>query len=140
MDVNEIIELVEERDPHNSHVRLYFTEKKQSGRCISYSPGIDLGLQDKLIDMTLDTLYNFEDTPQMPFSPIGSKEGYVETFTTNDIASYNEIIRSLEEDYVERRSPRNAEVKRLKFYCLRIDVNHENGDIFVFRRINTFNT
>ncbi|SDI42077.1 Kiwa anti-phage protein KwaB-like domain-containing protein [Natribacillus halophilus] len=140
MNVNEIIDLIKERDPESSHVRLYFTEKKQSGRCVSYSPSIDPRLQEKLLDMTLDTLNDFTETPQMPFSPIGSREGYIETFSTSETASYNEIIDSLNEDNVQRRSPQGSEVRRLNFYSLRIDVDDENGDIFIFRRVNKFNT
>ncbi|WP_197482139.1 Kiwa anti-phage protein KwaB-like domain-containing protein [Oceanobacillus sp. Castelsardo] len=140
MEVNEVIDLIEERDPENSSVRLYFTDKKQSGRCVSYSPSIDADLQDKMIGMVLDTLYDYTETPQMPFSPIGSKEGYIETYSTREVASYREVYKSLEEEVVQRRSPKGPEVSRLNFYCLRIDVDDENGEILIFRRLNKFST
>lgn len=90
--------------------------------------------------MILDTLLDHEDTPQMPFSPIGSREGYIETYSTSNVNAFNDILQSIDEERVERRSPEGREISGLNFYCLRIDVDEENGgDIYVFRRVNKFN-
>lgn len=110
----------------------------ESGKYVSYSPGVDNKLQGKLIQKVIDFLDDSSQTPQRPFSPIGSVEGYVKTFNTREVENYNKIISSFDEQVVSRKSPKQEEVNRLNFYCMKIGIEDDRGDIYVFRRVTKF--
>ncbi|WP_182101841.1 Kiwa anti-phage protein KwaB-like domain-containing protein [Niallia taxi] len=137
MDVTNLVTIINRLDEQDLDMRLYFTRKKPNGRYQSYSPTVGPDLQIELKGMGLKALEKVQDAEQREFSPIGTIEGCIETCQANDVTSFNEILQSMEEDYVNRQQIPDEEVSRLTFYCLKIFTTH--GDILFFRRVTKFN-
>ncbi len=138
MDVHEMIRILSKAVKGNTDIRLYFTRKISSDRYRTYSPVISEDLQLELVDIILKTLDIAKDSEQRQFSPIGSIEGCVETYSTGEVESYNEIIQSMQGDSLIRREIKPGEISKLTFYCLKINVEDED-EILVFRRVTKFN-
>jgi hypothetical protein len=138
MDVNNLLNELNGLDDRDLDVRLYFTTKKTNGSYTSYSPAVGNGLHKELKDLMIEALEPVEEVEQREFNPIGTIEGYVETYRTHDVNSFNDILRSMDEEVVVRRDITKAEISKLTFYCLRIGLG-ENGDVLFFRRVTKFN-
>ncbi|MCG7314133.1 DUF4868 domain-containing protein [Priestia flexa] len=137
MDVRAIVEQLNGLDEDNLDMRLYFTKKKSSGKYQTYSPTISLGLQNDLKDIVTKALEGVQGVEQRPFSPIGSIDGCVETYMANEVDSFEDIIQSMNSDFVNREGIPKKEVGKLTFYCLRIGT--PDGDALFFRRVTKFN-
>lgn len=138
MDVKGLLEKLSGLDENNLDIRLYFTRKKNRGNYDSYSPSISEDLQKELKNLMIKALENVREVDQREFSPIGTIEGYVETFMTQNVDSFDDIYRSMNEDYVIRKEITNKEISKLTFYCLKIGLGNE-GDVLFFRRVTKFN-
>lgn len=137
MNVTELVRILNGLDDSDLDMRLYFTRKRGTGRYQSYSPTIDPDLQLELKNIVKMAMERVQEVDQRPFSPIGSIEGCIETYTTNEVNSFNEILESMEEDYVNRQEISPEEISKLTFYCLKVTTT--DGDILFFRRVTKFN-
>lgn len=138
MDIVALISILEASNEENTDIRLYFTRKISSDRYRSYSPTISEPLQSELKSNVIKTLVSAKESEQREFNPIGSIEGCIETYTTGEVESYNEIIESMTEGTVIRRKITTEEISRLTFYCLKINIDDQD-EILVFRRVTKFN-
>jgi len=138
MDIVALISILEASNGENTDIRLYFTRKISSDRYRSYSPTISEPLQSELKSNVIKTLVSAKESEQREFNPIGSIEGCIETYTTGEVESYNEIIESMTEGTVIRRKITTEEISRLTFYCLKINIDDQD-EILVFRRVTKFN-
>lgn len=138
MNVNEVLELLDDLNDDDLDMRLYFTRKRPNGNYTTFSPTIGERLQIELKNLVTSALENVREVDQREFSPIGTIEGYLETYTTNEVNSFNDIIDSMSEDLVIRAEIQPEEVSKLTFYCLKIHLGNE-GDILFFRRVTKFN-
>lgn len=137
MDVFSVIDKLKKTKKDKIDIRLYFTRKVSNSRYESYSPSISESLQGKLQKLVINTLEDVKGSEQREFNPIGSIEECVETYSTNEVESYIEIINSMEEDTVIRREISSSEISKLTFYCIKINIDEE--EILIFRRVTKFN-
>ncbi|MFH0070523.1 Kiwa anti-phage protein KwaB-like domain-containing protein [Peribacillus sp. NPDC056705] len=137
MDVTELVNILNGLNDEDLDMRLYFTRKKPSGRYQSYSPTIDPGLQKEIKDIVKSAVERVQEVEQRPFSPIGTIEGCIETYAPNEVTSFNDILESLNDDFVNRQEIPPEEIGKLTFYCLKITI--DEGDILFFRRVTKFN-
>src|SRR5690606_388340 len=131
MDVRRLYDLLQGIPEDDLDIRLYFTRKKQNGTYISYSPSIAPDLQHELKEIVTNALEKECDTEQREFSPIGSIDGCIETYTTEQVDSFNDIIRSMDEEVVKRDGIEPKEIHRLNFYCVKIHIE-DHGDALFF--------
>lgn len=92
----------------------------------------------ELKNIVIGSLEKVREVEQRPFSPIGTIEGCIETYSANEVNSFTEILNSMSEELVVRTDVQPEEVKKLTFYCLKINVGNR-GDILFFRRVTKFN-
>lgn len=120
--------------------RLYFTRKKSNGFYVSFSPIIDDGVSEKLLDLVIQYLENQKMLPVSDFSPIGCYSDTLESCRTDEIQNYQDVIESLQEDRVERDGIEPKEINKLNFYCLSVDcmIDNQEKNIKFFRRITKF--
>jgi uncharacterized protein (UPF0297 family) len=136
MDVRRLYELLKTDDKLD--IRLYFTRKKHNGTYVSYSPTISKELPQELKDIVTSALENVITVEQREFNPIGTLDGYVETFNPESVGSFNDIVNSMHEDVVHRDGIPSDEINRLNFYCIKIHLGEEFGDALFFRRVTKF--
>ncbi|MBQ6448593.1 MAG: DUF4868 domain-containing protein [Bacillus sp. (in: Bacteria)] len=137
MDIRNLVTILNNLNDNDLDMRLYFTRKRPNDRYQSYSPTISEDLQRELKDLVRNAVEKVQDAEQRPFSPIGSIEGCVEIYSPNEVNSFNEIIESMNEDFVNRQDIPEEEISKLTFYCLKIFTT--DGDILFFRRVTKFN-
>ncbi|MBA4699214.1 MAG: DUF4868 domain-containing protein [Ruminococcus sp.] len=120
--------------------RLYFTRKLSNGFYISYSPIIDDGVSEKLIELVVQYLEKQKALPVSDFSPIGCYDDTLEACKTEEIQNYQDVIESLQEDKVERECIESKFINKLNFYCLSVNCTIEGREknIKFFRRITRF--
>lgn len=138
MDINEIVGRLNQIQPRNVDLRLYFTNKRYNNTYISYSPGVAETLQSDLISIVTEALTEVDEAEQRPFNPIGSIEGCIENCSVNEVANFQEIVNSLNEEVVIRRPITPEEISKLNFYCLKIVFDNQE-ELFIFRRVTKFN-
>lgn len=137
MNVNNLLEILSQVNEENMDIRLYFTRKRPNGSYLSYSPTISNDLQLELKNIVKTAIEKVKDTEQREFSPIGTIEGYVETYSVNQVDSFVDIIESMDEEVVTRREMQPEEIGKLTFYCLKVSTIH--GNVLFFRRVTKFN-
>mgnify|MGYP003369743469 CR=1 FL=1 len=135
MDIQRIINIIQRQD---TTARLYFT-KKRGIRYISYSPTIELNLQEDIKNLIVRYLNIFINRQQVYFSPLGYREETIETCNIEYINNYMGVINSYEEGTVNRDVPDDV-INNLNFYCLAIEFteNGEDKEIRLFRRLTKF--
>jgi len=138
MNIIEVTNLLYGLNDEELAVRLYFSRKRPNGSYLTYSPSIDRPLQVELKKLVTDALYKARDLEQREFSPIGTIDGCIETYSVNQVDSFNDIIQSMSEDVVVRTEIQPKDVSKLTFYCLKINLG-TRGDILFFRRVTKFN-
>ncbi|MED1268214.1 DUF4868 domain-containing protein [Bacillus mycoides] len=137
LDIENLLNILNQLNDTDLDMRLYFTKKRTNGRYQSYSPNIAPNLQIELKTIVTNALEAVRNSEQRIFNPIGTIEGCIETYPVNAVDSFNDILQSMNEDFVNREEiPRN-EINKLTFYCLKIFTN--DGDILFFRRVTKFN-
>lgn len=119
-------------------IRLYFVRKKANGEYNSYSPHISVGLHDTLYSIAFNTILSISDLEQRPFNPIGSITGTIETYDTNQVRNFVQVIESLNEQVVSREPLLAEDISKLNFYCLKISNSNEES-MYLFRRVTKFN-
>ncbi|MGE6379853.1 Kiwa anti-phage protein KwaB-like domain-containing protein [Peribacillus muralis] len=137
MNVTNLVTILTQLDDRDLDMRLYFTRKRPNGRYQSYSPTIDPDLQIEIKEIIKAAIEKIQDTAQREFSPIGTIEGYIETYSPNEVTSFDDILESMSEDFVNRQEIPPGEISKLTFYCLKLYT--EEGDILFFRRVTKFN-
>ncbi|MFS0670135.1 Kiwa anti-phage protein KwaB-like domain-containing protein [Peribacillus frigoritolerans] len=137
MDIVNLVNILNGLNDQDLDMRLYFTRKRPNRRYHSYSPTIHPDLQIEIKDIVKSAVERVQEVEQRPFSPIGTIEGCIETYTPNEVTSFNDILESLNEDFVNRQEVPPEEVGKLTFYCLKIIT--DEGDILFFRRVTKFN-
>ncbi|PLR86198.1 Kiwa anti-phage protein KwaB-like domain-containing protein [Bacillus sp. V33-4] len=138
MNVADVLELLSGLNDDDLDIRLYFTRKRPNGRYLSFSPTIGSRLQIELKNLVTSALAKVSEVEQRPFSPVGTIEGFIETYSPNQVASFNGILESMNEDLVTRTTIDPEEVSKLTFYCLKIHIDNR-GDVLFFRRVTKFN-
>lgn len=136
MDVTRLYKLLMEDDKRD--IRLYFTRKKQNGTYTSYSPTISEDLQKELKEIVTGVLDNISTLEQREFNPIGMLDGYIETYNTKNVSGFDDIVRSMNEEIVNRGDISSDEINRLNFYCIKYHLEQEPGDVLFFRRVTKF--
>lgn len=137
MEIRPIIQMLD--DPDKSiDVRLYFTRKRINNRYTSFSPSIEPELQKELVKIVRDALAEVVDKEQRNYSPEGTIDGVIEHCAVNGIDSFQEILRSMDEDVAIRRPITSEEIKKLNFYCLKIYIDNAE-EMLIFRRVTKFN-
>jgi hypothetical protein len=137
MNITQLINIIRGLNPDDLDMRLYFTRKRPNGRYQTYSPTVHPDLQRELLNMVTTAIERVQEVEQRPFSPIGFIEGCIETYETDEVASFQEIIESMSDEVVNRLEIPSDEVSKLTFYCLKVFTT--NGDILFFRRVTKFN-
>ncbi|MGE1041249.1 Kiwa anti-phage protein KwaB-like domain-containing protein [Bacillus wiedmannii] len=137
MDIENLLNVLNRLNDHDLDMRLYFTRKRPNGRYQSYSPTIAPILQTELKTIVTNALEEVQNSEQRRFSPIGTIEGCIETYPVNAVGSFNDIVDSMDEDFVNREEIPEEEISKLTFYCLKIFTT--DGDIWFFRRVTKFN-
>ena len=139
MDIEKIISALQ-MEGIQSRCRLYFIRKKNNNSYISYSPLIEEGVAEQLIELVRNYLEKQKRLPITEFSPIGSYGDMLESCKTEEIQNYQEVIESLQEDRVERETIGNSVINKLNFYCLSVDcvIDGREENIKFFRRLTRF--
>lgn len=139
MDVKEIIQMLEKKENIKDY-RLYFTRKKNKDTYLSYSPIIEEGVNEKLVEIILDMLGKRDNLQIAEFSPIGCYDETLEACKITEIENFDNVLQSLEEENVERENIDENEIGKLNFYCFSVDYSTEDGErnIKFFRRITKF--
>lgn len=137
MDVRELHTRLCETSDEDIDIRLYFTEKKSNGY-FSYSPVIHDNLQESIKELLVEALRKVQGMEQRRFSPVGFLDGTIEFTPTEEIASYQQIINSFDEDIVHRGNINSEIIQKLKFCCLKINIVNY-GELLTFRRLSKFN-
>jgi hypothetical protein len=137
MDITRVINIIRGLDFADLDMRLYFTRKRPIGRYQSYSPTIHPELQREFLHLVTMAIEGAQEAEQRPFSPIGSIEGCIETYFTDEVASFHEILDSMNDEVVSRGEIPTEEISKLTFYCLKVFTT--DGEILFFRRVTKFN-
>ncbi|MED4546508.1 Kiwa anti-phage protein KwaB-like domain-containing protein, partial [Lysinibacillus sphaericus] len=119
-------------------IRLYFVRKKTNGEYNSYSPNISEALHDTLFSIAFTSILSINGLEQRPFNPIGSISGTIETYDTNQVQNFVQVLESLNEQVVSREQLLAEDIAKLNFYCLKI-TNSEEESMYLFRRVTKFN-
>lgn len=137
MRVQDIIRFLNKKD---LVLRLYFTRKKSETDYVSYSPVIDTAMFEYLIRIIRDNLDSKREMDYIKFSPIGSYDGMIETYPTNEVNYFTHVIDSYKEEKVVRDNIDEKAINNLGFYCLVITYNSKNTEekIMIFRRVTKF--
>jgi hypothetical protein len=138
LNVNEVLDFINQLDDNDLDIRLYFTRKKPNGTYLSFSPTIGNQLQIELKNIVITALGQVREAEQRPFNPIGIIEGCIETYSPNEVQSFTDILASMNEELVIRTEIIPDEIKKLTFYCLKINLGVQ-GDMLIFRRVTKFN-
>lgn len=122
-------------DNPQGKVQLYFTQKKQSGKYISYKSNTSIELKSELLKIAISALDWEKDKPVVEFNPTGSLTETIEESDCDSIDSYKEIESSLKEENLLEEPP--ADLSKFTFYCLEVKLEN-NEKILLFRRLTKF--
>lgn len=113
---------------------LYFTRKTKT-EYISYSPEVEEDILDELIANTIRYLEPFINAEQTEFNPTGCVDGTIEICSLEYVGSFNDVIESFDGGNIEDIE---NEVENFSFYCIDIEIENENTNIKMFRRVTKF--
>lgn len=121
-------------------LRLYFTRKKSETNYVSYSPIIDPNLFKHLFKIIKDNLEQKREEGYSTFSPIGSYDNTIETYTTGEINNYAYVVDSFQDSKLTRDIIDEKVINNFGFYCLKVSYtnNGKEESFMFFRRITKF--
>ena len=137
MRVQDVIQFLSQKD---LVLRLYFTRKKSEINYASYSPVINTSMFEYLIKIIRDNLDLKREMDYEKFSPIGSYDGVIETYFTNEVNNFTYVIDSYKEERLVRDDIDEKTINNFGFYCLVVTYNNNGTEekIMFFRRITKF--
>lgn len=136
MNINLLLSIL---DRERRDIRLFFTMKRGI-KYYTYSPGIGDNIHDELIKLIKEYIVKFKDFEQVDFSPVGYKEGTIETCDCDYVASYEDVVSTFKEGEVERDPISKEDINKLNFYCIKInlDLEEDKKELLLFRRVTKF--
>lgn len=137
MDINNLIQRLEQQKG-NVDLTFYLSRKRTNNKYYSFSPDVDPGLKEELLDLVISSLDHVKEYPQEEYNPVGVADQTLEKIDSNNINNYTEIVNSINQEIRDSSKISTDEIARLDFYLLRIRIAKQDGyeEIHILRRIN----
>lgn len=135
MSLKEIYEILTDinLEENDSFVELYLINKKNSEEYYSYKLTVEKKLQEELIEIVSNSVFDVQNKNICEYNPIGQIDSDIEKCSLDYIKNANNVLASMVEDSPNRLELL-PEVKDIHSYCIKI----KKGDLLIitFRRFN----
>lgn len=119
---------------NNVNYHLYFTEKSRSGYT-SYEPNTTNSIKDRILELILLDIRNFNEYPLVQYNPIGNISDVIEFMSINDLSSFKDLIKEFTNSI---KAIEDSDIDKLTFYTLYLNDPESQSNIYLFRRTTKF--